>query len=225
MIKVIIVEDDPMVAEINRKYVESMEGFQVVSIVSNGEEAFKAIKSMVPDLIILDIYIPKINGLQLLKNIRSEELDVDVILVTAAKDVASIQEVFKWGVVDYLVKPFEFQRFKTALEDYKHRKINLTKKEKVDQSDIDKYILGKKNKSNELYLNKGMHQKTMDVVKNYIMKETTPKSAQEIAETLGMARVTVRRYLEYLTETGEVEVEIRYGTVGRPQHLYIYKQM
>ncbi|SNS11373.1 two-component system, CitB family, response regulator DctR [Anaerovirgula multivorans] len=224
MIKVLIAEDDPMVAQINRKCIKAVEGFQVVGTASNGEEALKLIKSTKPNLLVLDIYMPKLNGLQLLKNIRKEDLAVDVILVTAAKDLSSIEEGFKWGVVDYLVKPFELARFRTALEDYKNRKLQLSKKERIAQEDIDQIILGKKIKSTHLDLDKGMHQKTMEKIKTCLLQDVEAKSALEVAEALGLARVTVRRYLEHLVEIGEAEVEIQYGTVGRPQHRYFLKR-
>ncbi|AOY74885.1 response regulator [Clostridium formicaceticum] len=223
MLSVLIVEDDPMVAEINKKFVDTVSGFQVVGIASNGEVALQLIKSLNPHLVILDIYMPKIDGLKLLRRIRKDELDVDIILVTAAKDVPSIEEAFKWGVIDYLVKPFELHRFKAALEDYKARKSSFIQKEEVNQEDIDKLIFGKKDVLNPTY-DKGIQEKTMEKIRNYMLKETIPKSAQEVAEALGLTRVTVRRYLEYLTELGETEVEVLYGTVGRPQHLYIYKK-
>lgn len=224
MISVLIVEDDPMVAQINRRCIEAVTGFQVVGTASNGEDAFKLVKSIKPDLLVLDIYMPKLNGLQLLKNIRKEDLAVDVILVTAAKDLPSIEEGFKWGIVDYLVKPFELDRFKSALEAYKNRRLQLSKKENIGQEDIDQIILGKRNKPISIDLDKGMHQKTMEKIKTHLLSEKEPKSAQEVAEALGLARVTVRRYLEHLVEIGAAEVEIQYGTVGRPQHLYIYKR-
>ncbi|AKL96816.1 response regulator of citrate/malate metabolism [Clostridium aceticum] len=223
MLKVLIVDDDPMVADINKKFVETVRDFQVVGTASNGEIALQLIKSLNPHLVILDIYMPKINGLALLRSIRKEGISVDVILVTAAKDTPSIEEAFQWGIVDYLVKPFELHRFKAALEGYKNRKFNFIKKEEINQEDIDKLIWGKKETLASSY-DKGIQEKTMEKIKSYMAGETTAKSAQEVADALGLTRVTVRRYLEYLTEIGEAEVEVLYGTVGRPQHLYIYKK-
>lgn len=223
MIKVLIIEDDPMVAQINKKYVEAIEGFRVVSVAHDGEAAYEMIKEHRPDLLILDIYMPKTNGLMLLKRIRNEGIAVDAIMVTAAKEAADVDEVLKLGAVDYLVKPFEFQRFKIALENYQQRVSNLTKKAEFSQEDIDQLTRGNKTKNPMADLDKGMHQKTMDTIRNYLRQSTKPKSATEVAKGLGISRVTARRYLEYLTENGEVELEISYGTIGRPQHLYVTK--
>ncbi|SCY96466.1 response regulator [Alkaliphilus peptidifermentans] len=224
MIKVLIIEDDPMVAEINKKYVETVDNYKVIGVANDGETGYKMLKELKPDLLILDIYMPKYNGLRLLKRIRTEGIHVDAIMVTAAKEAADIDEVLKLGAFDYLVKPFEFHRFKLTLEGYKDRISNLTSRENLTQEDIDQLTMGKRNKCYIGELDKGIHQKTMDTIRNYLCKATKSKSASAVAKDLGISRVTARRYLEYLTENGEVELEISYGTIGRPQHLYIYRR-
>jgi len=223
MIKVLIVEDDPMVSELNSRYVKKIEGFDVVGIARDGEEALSKIKELRPQLIILDIYMPKISGIKLLKEIRKQNIRVDAILVTAARDVESIDEILKLGAVDYLVKPFEFQRFKLALDGYKERITTLSAKERISQKDIDLITIHGKNKERYLDTDKGIYKRTMDSIIAYLKEQDANLSAVDIANNLGVSRVTARRYLEYLADIGEVEVEISYGTIGRPQHLYRYK--
>lgn len=220
MIKVLIVEDDPMVAKINQRYVESVEGFMISGVANNGEEALSLIGALLPDLIILDIYMPKLNGMELLNQIRREGINVDVILVTAEKDGENIDKMLKWGAVDYLVKPFEFPRFKRALLTYRDRRDILRDMEQIDQRDIDKIFSRKESGSEVVLGEKGFHSKTMERIKMYMEENRKPCTAKEVAKALGMARVTVRRYLEFMVSQGEMVLEVDYGKVGRPKHFY-----
>ena len=224
MVRVLIVEDDPMVAEINKKYIEKINGFKIIGMANDGESGYKMIKELKPDLLILDIYMPKISGLALLKRIRNEGILIDAIMITAVKEPLEINEVLKLGAVDYLVKPFEFQRLKMALEGYKERVLKLTAKDHFTQEDIDVLTLGNRSKRIKFDLEKGIQQRTMDTIRKYLSAETEPKSAAEVAQNLGISRVTARRYLEYLLECGEVNLDISYGTIGRPVNLYLYKK-
>jgi response regulator of citrate/malate metabolism len=121
LIKVMIVEDDPMVIEINSKFLKRVEGFTLLKAVSNLEDAKKIILLGKPDLILLDVYLPKENGIDFLKWIRAQEIKIDVILITADKSIERIQEAFRYGVVNYLIKPFSFEKFKEALLQFKDR--------------------------------------------------------------------------------------------------------
>lgn len=116
-----IVEDDPMVREINSKFLKRVEGFVLYKAVSNLYDAKKFIAMKKPDLILLDVYLPKENGIDLLKWIRKQDIDIDIILITADKSIERIQEAFRSGVVDYLIKPFNFERFKESLIQFKGR--------------------------------------------------------------------------------------------------------
>lgn len=115
------VEDDPMVREINSKFLKRVEGFNLYKAVSNLDDAKKFILIKKPDLILLDVYLPKENGIDFLKWIRAQEIDIDIILITADKSIERIQEAFRYGVVDYLIKPFSFERFKESLSQFKSR--------------------------------------------------------------------------------------------------------
>ena len=220
MINVLIVEDDPMVASINKRYVESIEGFSVAGTATNGEEALRLIKNRNIDLIILDIYMPRIDGISFLKKIRQNNITIDVILVTAAKETESFDQSMALGAVDYLVKPFEYERFKKSLENYRRRHKILSGKNVIRQEDIDKITRadsGEREKSTP----KGLHIKTLNRVRNYMCdKKGALVSADEAARALSITKVTVRRYLDYLASIGEIEIEVDYGAVGRPTNLY-----
>lgn len=219
MIKVLIVEDDPMVAYLNEKYVKFFPEFEIIGKVANGEEALKVLKNKKCDLVILDVYMPKMDGLEVLRQIRREFIKVDVIFITAAKEHEVIDRALKLGAIDYLVKPFEFERLKESLKNYLARREVMRNKGIINQKDID--FLTKVDISIKHSLPKGLQERTlkkiMDVLKN---NKSSYLSADEVAELAGISRVTVRRYLEYQESVGVLECETKYGTVGRPSYVY-----
>ncbi|GFZ32365.1 transcriptional regulatory protein [Clostridium zeae] len=221
MIEVMIVEDDPMVREINSKFLKRIEGFNLYKAVSNLEEAKKYIAHKKPDLILLDVYLPKENGLDFLKWIRGEEIDIDVILITADKSIERIQDAFRYGVVDYLIKPFSFERFKESLIQFKSRYYKFKKNDEIEQKDLDKLIASSNVSQNEDDFAKGLNKYTYRAIWDEIEKSNYDDvTAEELAEKLGIARVTVRRYLEYMEKDNKIEKLVEYGKVGRPQYKY-----
>ena len=224
MINILIVEDDPMVAQLNKRFVQTIEGFNIAGLAYDGEEALKFLKNNTKvDLILLDVYMPKLDGISLLKRIRSQFIMVDVILVTAAKEADNIDEGLKLGAVDYLIKPFEYERLKTSLENYKSRFNLLNNNNVVAQEDIDKITKVNAKYKTTSSLQKGLHKKTLERVREYMRhKEGGLVTAGDIADRIQVSAVTIRRYLEYLVSIGEVKLEIEYGSIGRPSHLYRY---
>jgi two-component system CitB family response regulator len=221
LIEVIIVEDDPMVREINSKFLKRIEGFVLYKAVSNLEDAKKFISIKKPDLLLLDVYLPKENGMDFLKWIRGQEMDIDIILITADKSIERIQEAFRYGVVDYLIKPFSFERFKEALIQFKSRYNQFKGKEQIEQIDIDKLKISSNASQNDEDFAKGLNKYTYRTIWDEIEKsEHEDFTTEELAEKLGIARVTVRRYLEYMEKENKVEKLVEYGKVGRPQHKY-----
>jgi len=224
VIRVLIVEDDPMVAQLNKNYVNSIEDFKVTAIAGNGEEALEIIKTQEFDLIILDIYMPKVDGLKLMKAIREKQLMLDIILVTAAKEVENIDEVLKLGAIDYLIKPFSYKRFKKSLLNYKERYLLLKNKKIIQQQDID-LIIDFNSKPMQQELQKGLNEKTLNRIRNFIKNYNKESfTCDEISLKLGISNVTLRRYLEHLSQRNEVKIEIEYGNVGRPCYVYRYLQ-
>lgn len=226
MIQVMIIEDDPMVRDINTKFLEKVEGFELTMAASNLTEAKSFMVSGKLDLILLDIYLPKENGMDFLKLLRSKEIKVDVILITADNTIDRVQEAFRYGARDYLIKPFTLERFKESLLEFKDRYNNFKNITEIQQCELDKYISSSKDFSGEednsnLDLTKGLNIFTYKTIWQKIQeigeKYTTP---EELGETLGIARVTVRKYLEYMNSKGKVQKLIEYGKVGRPQHKY-----
>jgi response regulator of citrate/malate metabolism len=217
MIKVFIVEDDPMVLEVNSGFLEKVPPYTLSGTAANGMDAIEGIRTKKPDLVLLDMYLPDMSGLDVLKSIRSTEMKCDVILITAARDAETIHEVFRLGAVDYLVKPFRFERFKTALETYQKMWRKLKETHSFNQSDIDQF---KQIEQRDQAVPKGLSETTLRQILLHLINQTEPLTAEQLAASLGMARVTVRRYLEHLEQTGKIQVQIKYGSVGRPSHHY-----
>ncbi|WP_251862049.1 response regulator [Clostridium sp. Marseille-Q2269] len=221
MIQVMIVEDDPMVREINSKFLKRVEGFSLYKAVSNLDEAKKFISLKKPDLILLDVYLPKENGIDLLKWIREKNIDIDIILITADKSIERIQQAFRGGVVDYLIKPFNFQRFKEALIQFKSRYYEFKKNDVIEQKELDKVIAGANTSQSEDDFAKGLNKYTYNSIwKEIEQGNDKDLTAEDLAEKLGIARVTVRRYLEFMEKENKVEKLVEYGKVGRPQYKY-----
>jgi len=219
MIKVLIVEDDPMVLEVNKEYLSKLDNFLLVSSAKTGQEALHSIRNEDIDLVLLDVYLPDISGVDLLRKIRDLNMPIDVITVTAARDSETVHRLFRLGVIDYLVKPFRFDRFKSALENYERFWYKLKNKETMSQEDIDYFIEQEKSPNIEL-LPKGLNEITLKQIMMALLKQKEPIRAEELAQYLGLARVTVRRYLDYLAKQNKVNVNLQYRQVGRPTHYY-----
>lgn len=217
MIGVLIVEDDPMVAEFNKRYLEQVEGFVLKGIASSVDEALRILKREGIDLILLDIYMPGQSGLELLSQIRKVGKGVDVIVVSAASDSYSIKKALQHGAVDYLIKPFEFNRFYEALTAYRGRASLMQGHGKLSQVDLDKQIFNKSSISKPNDLPKGLNRGTLKLVWEHIQgMDNAPFSTEEIAQRVGISRVSMRKYLGFLNQIGVLETEVLYGSVGRP---------
>ncbi|WP_342439070.1 response regulator [Paenibacillus sp. FSL L8-0436] len=222
-IKVLIVEDDPMVAKFNRHYLEQVQGFEFAGWASSGDEAAKMLMDREVDLILLDIYMPHTNGLQLLSSLREQGSMVDVIVISAASDNGSIRKALQHGAVDYLIKPFEFARFQAALSAYREDHLLMKHREHLSQEQLDKLLrhsLGtEEDKAGTLP--KGLAEGTLESIWNTIQQLERPVfSTEDITASAPLSRISVRKYLAFLTEAGVLEMEISYGAVGRPVYMY-----
>jgi len=228
MINVLIVEDDPMVREINEKFLKKVEGFTLCDSVNSLEKAKEVILSGKPDLILLDVFFPQGKGTDLLKWIRLENLKCDVILITADRNTETVEEAFRYGAVDYLVKPFIFNRFKEALIQFRSRKNSFKNMDSVEQDIIDKYTIKENAHLVEYdeYIGdiKGFNQYTYEkVLEGITDMEDNSFTSDQIAKNIGVSRITARRYLDYLEKEKKLVIEMEYGKVGRPKNKYKVK--
>lgn len=220
MYKVLIVEDDPMVAMINEQYVLKNKSFSVCGKCKDGISALEFLKNESVDLIIMDVYMPKLDGFETLRQIRKKQIPADVIMVTAANDRDSLEEALHLGIVDYLVKPFTFDRFQMALQKFTAQNKALSELDTLNQKNID-FIMDSFRKKSEDIHPKGIQEKTLETILAELNANKSKwLTGDEIAERTGLTSVTIRRYMNYLVELGKVQGEINYETGGRPCMLY-----
>ncbi len=222
MLKVLIAEDDPRIALLHQNMVEKVAGFEVISIANTISELKEYVALMNPDLILLDVYFPDGNGIDFLEWMRSHSISSDVILITAAKEMASLEKSLRYGVFDYLIKPIMFYRFCASLEKFVTYKEKLFTKAELSQNAVDE-LFDKKmqpTKTLQVTLPKGVDSITLEKILSVLHQNDTFYSASEIADKLGLNRTTARRYLEYLVSATKVDVDSLYGSVGRPERKY-----
>ena len=220
MIRTLIVDDDFRVAGLHRAYVEKVPGFTVVGEAGTGTDALRLIATTRPDLLLLDIYLPDISGLEVLRTIRETGTPrVDVIAITAARDVQSLRSAMQGGVVHYLIKPFRFAALQEKLQSYAAMRQRLAQLSEADQHAVDTLYHILRHGSAET-LPKGLSRPTLDLVTRILHDASHDLAAAEVAELASLSRVTARRYLDYMVQFGRVEVVMRYGSPGRPEHRY-----
>lgn len=216
MYKVLIVEDDPMVAMINEQYIRKNKNFKVIGTCNDGSSALSFLENNSVNLLVLDVYMPHTDGFELLRTIRNRKITTDAIMVTAANDRESLEEALHLGIVDYLVKPFTFDRFQIALEKYIAQTHALKDLDTLNQTSID-HIMEHSKKNTEVLYPKGIQEKTLQLILNHLREESnTWTTGDEIAKKTGLTGVTVRRYMNYLAESGKVISEMNYEIGGRP---------
>lgn len=218
MIDVLIIEDDPMVAKFNSIYLESLPGFRVAGFARNVEEGRAFLQQSQVDLILLDVYMKGSTGIDLLKELRKTGDSVDVILITAASDKYSVQQALRFGAVDYLIKPFTFERFQSALLQFKKQFQLMRDSSEINQSEIDElFQMDDKIDSVSLILPKGLTKTTLSrIAKQIIAWQGMPFSTAELAVSIGVSSVSTRKYLHYLANQKLIETDIVYQETGRP---------
>ena len=219
MIRTLVVDDDFRVAEIHQLYTEQVGGFEVVGLAHTGAEALLMVERLAPDLVLLDIYLPDMSGLDVLRTIRQGERAVDVIAITAAQDVATIRTAMQRGSVHYLIKPFTFTVFREKLQSYAEVQARLDTVGQASQAEVDR-MYGLLRTGLEEELPKGLSPATRDLVVGALRSAAEAMSAADVARIAGLSRVTARRYLEHLADGGSVEISMQYGAPGRPEHRY-----
>lgn len=225
MIKAIIVEDDPMVSFINKNFLGRMPGVLNAGAFDNAGDALAFLEKNDIDLIILDMYLPDMTGLDMLRKLRSAGDSTEVIMVTAANSFAEINSALSLGVLDYLVKPFEYDRFCLAISKYltKHEKDAAT--ETLSQEEIDRMLsAGEAPSPSEPVVKqpeKGIQNATLESLLTHIPgKDEDPVSCEVLSEKAGLSKVTIRRYMNYLIENDRAESIVDYQTGGRPKITY-----
>ncbi len=222
MIGVLIVDDDFMVAKVHAGFVAALASFEVVGTASTGAQALAEIERLRPDLVLLDVYLPDMTGLEILRRLRAAGSQVDVIVISAARDVESIRSALHGGVLHYLVKPFDRRTFEARLRDYAALRKDLGGLEEAGQVDVDR-VFGFSRGAPEppVATPKGIAPETLQLVRETLAAAGPDGlSATECSERTGLARVSARRYLEQMVAQQEADVRQKYGTAGRPERRF-----
>lgn len=221
MISVLIVDDDFMVAKVHAGFIQRTPGFAVVGVAHNGAQAVLETQRLQPDLVLLDIHLPDINGLDLMHQLREVAPELDVLVISAAREVETVRRALRGGIVHYLIKPFSQTDLQERLEHYRNTYLSLaSSKDVAEQADVNR-VFGLER--GDRPLPKGCSAETLQLVERALLASKGDLSAAELAVVVGTSRVSARRYLEYLNDEGMVDVTLKYG-VGRPERRYAWKQ-
>lgn len=225
-VRTLIVDDDFAVAAIHRGFLASIPEFCVVGEAHLGADALRAIDELEPDLVLLDIYLPDISGLEVLHRLRARGgPPVDVIAITAARELDTVRTAMAGGVVTYLVKPFTLAVLTERLQAYLTERREMRRAarrngaDRMDQEQVDR-LFSVRQRSHAAPLPKGLSARTLGLASAALAGAGTDLSAAEVGARTGLSRISARRYLEHLVDTGHATVAPRYGTAGRPEHRY-----
>lgn len=225
-IRVVIAEDDVQIAEIQKRFLERIEGFELVGIAHGLDEARDLVDVLKPELLLLDVHFPTGTGLELLRHIRAEDSSTDVILITAARETETLRAALRGGIFDYILKPLVFERLKDALTSYATHLEKLRAMETLAQVDVDQ-LLPRNSQAAPTpvtqHLPKGIDALTLNKVIEVVRDTSEPLNAEDMGKHINASRTTARRYLEYLVSRGDLTAEVSYGSVGRPERRYLSK--
>ncbi|KGR86261.1 MULTISPECIES: response regulator [Lysinibacillus] len=221
-IEVLVIEDDVRVADVHCRFLEKIEGFTVIARANTGEEAIDWLQSFSPHLILLDVFLPDILGVDLIDKINELSPTSSIILITAATEAHIVQKAYLKNVTDYILKPFTFDQLKESIEKFRYKHLLLQKNEKFTQEKI-QYLWPKATLTipqDTPLLPKGIDSTTMNHVINYLSTMEDGSTAELLGRNIGVSRSTARRYLEFLVTQKQAYTELTYGTVGRPERRY-----
>ncbi len=220
MIRVLVVDDDFMVAKVHSGYVTKTPGFEVVGVAHTGADALRAVAHLRPDLVLLDIYLPDRDGVSVLRELRtSASAETDVIVISAATDVETVRAAMRGGVLHYLIKPFSYAALYDQLKHFAALQQKLSTLSEAGQSDVDQVFGARPGGSTTMP--KGLSGETASLVERALKSAAADVSAAECAARTDISRVSARRYLEHFVSTGQADVRLRYGT-GRPERRYYW---
>jgi response regulator of citrate/malate metabolism len=222
-VRTLVVEDDPVAAEATAAYVGRVPGFAVTGVVGTAAAALQALERTPVDLVLLDVHLPDGSGLDVLRRLRAAGRTVDAIMVTRARDLAVVQAAVAFGATQYLVKPFTAAGVRAKLEAHRDYRARLgSAAPVVAQDDVDALLGAVRGAPTPAGgLPKGISRESLDAVVAALgAAGTAGLTASEVGASLGTSRITARRYLEHLADTGLAERSARYGRAGRPQVEY-----
>ena len=222
MIGTLIVEDDFRVARLHGEVVTQLDGFTVVGVVHTAAAALEAARSKTPQLVLLDLYLPDASGLEALRRLRAAAEPPDVIVLSAARDMVSVRAAMRGGALHYLIKPFDFDDLRGRLTAYAELHASRAGERETHQQEVDRLfgLVHRPLRTAAPPLPKGHSPATAELVLDALREAGGPLSASDVSERVGISRTTAQRYLATLADAGEVRLNLRYGSAGRPEHRY-----
>lgn len=237
-IRTLIIDDDVAVAGIHHGFLLARGGFDVVSLAHTGQQGLDLAAELRPELVLLDIHLPDMSGLDVLQQLRGRQQALDVLVITASRELDTVRGAMAGGVLHYLVKPFTSQALNDRLDEYVLLRRELAAggaAGPLDQDSIDRLVApsrrakaadprAESQAAPPARLPKGLSRPTLDAVIEALKASPEDVSAAGLALQLGLSRVSARRYLEYLVIHGFARLTPRYGAAGRPENRYLWKR-
>ena len=218
MIRVLVVEDDFRVARLHADLAAAVPGMEVVGVVHTAADALARAEAERPDLVLVDEYLPDERGTSLIGRI-----DAAVILISAETDAAVIRRAIARGAVNVVLKPFAPGVLQQRLLAFGRFWDSLGSGQ-TDQRGVDRSLaVLREGDSPAGAMPKGRSAVTADAVREALQRAADALTAQDVAEATGVSRATAQRYLADLVAAGRVELGLRYGTTGRPEHRYTWR--
>jgi response regulator of citrate/malate metabolism len=173
------------------------------------------------DLLLLDMGLPDASGLEVAIAGHRLTPAPDVIVISAARDLDVVREAVSRGAALYLLKPFTFASFRERLESYRtFRDALVGAGQAVSQNDVDRAVAALRSPGSKGTAAKGAAAETNELIARHLAAAEAGCTAAEVAEAVGVSRVTAWRYLERLADDGLVTRDTQYGRAGRPQVRY-----
>ena len=223
MYQVIIVEDDPMVAEIDKQYVEHNSKMAIAGIFQNGQDALDFVRTHPVDLIMLDYYMPVMDGRHLsLVKLRAEGILADVIMVTAASEAGTSASCTPTACRTTSSSLLTTTASKPPCRSSWPGREAFSGDKAFNQEELDKVIAPEGQRGgpvcgqgyppghlgDHLLLPAGAQERKLSI--------------EDIAKNVSLSRVTLRRYMNYLIDKNSVIGGVDYSTGGRPSAVYTY---
>lgn len=224
MCDVLVVDDDFMVARAHERIVQQLPAYRVVGVAHSGEQALDLIEKRAPQLVLLDMYLPDMTGLDVIRRARSTGVAVDFLVLSAAREADIVTAALQGGIVSYLLKPFKISELQSRLVGYAERRELLARPGVLSQADLDRALGSTAGAASVRVapLPKGLSKETGALIEAALRASELDVAASECGEALGISRVVARKYLEYFVDTGRATVTLRYGQTGRPQRRYAW---
>lgn len=212
--RVLIVDDDFRVGRLHADMVNDIPGFLALEPVQDPRTVPKIVADLKPDLLLLDLYLPHVSGIELLRAIP-----VDAMMISAATEPANIAAALQAGALAFIIKPFGAKTLTVKLKGWARYRRQLGTAVDFDQQGVDRLyrsLLGAEETTAA-----ASAAPTEQAILACVRAAGEPMSVAEVADAVGVARATAQRYLAALVANEMLELQLGYGTRGRPEHRYL----